>query len=216
MARKSYLNMKITNLLIVLVASIAIAGCSKSSTGNASNATSAPVADSAPSKPANTPAANAQPAPKPAGDSCKDLKLAGKAFISKQSFPIDFEPFAGGCFATFASKDEMLDEKDVPRGSTFHIFKGGKSMLDLPDAFDGQPACWVEAVSFKDLNGDGKTDIIMAGSCLAAKDSYPANAVYVNNGKTFTTDADANSKLNELKSVKAIEDYVTSHLKTFF
>jgi hypothetical protein len=209
-------NMKIINLLIVLLTALTIAGCSKSGTGNTSNATATPAADSAASKPANTPAANAQPAAKPAGDSCKDLKLAGKTFISKQSFPIDFEPFAGGCFATFASKDEMLDEKDVPRGSTFHIFKGGKSVFDLPDAFDGQAACWVEAVSFKDLNGDGKTDIIMAGSCLAAKDSYPSNAVYVNNGKTFTTDADANSKLNELKSAKAIEDYVTSHLKTFF
>ncbi|MBX7054637.1 MAG: FG-GAP repeat protein [Pyrinomonadaceae bacterium] len=212
--------MKITYITLLLSLTLVIQGCSKADPGNTSSAATASggnsAGNSAASKPANTPAANSESAAKPKNDSCKDLKLAGKNFIAKQSFPIDFEPFAGGCFATFGSKDEMLDEKDVPRGSTFHIFKDGKSVLDLPDGFDGQAACWVEAVSFKDLNGDGKTDIIMAGSCLAAKDSYPSNAVYVNSGKTFTTDADANSKLNELKSVKAIEDYVTSHLKSFF
>lgn len=210
--------MKITFLTIVLSLTLATAGCSKASSGNASNGAAAGTSNAVAAeqnKPANTPPANTVAA-KPAGDKCNDLKLPGKNFIAKQSFPIDFEPFAGGCFATFGSKDEMLDEKDVPRGSTFHIFKGGKSLLELPDAFDGQPACWVEAVSFKDLNGDGKTDIIMAGSCLSAKDSYPSNAVYVNNGKTFTTDADANSKLNDLKTTKAIEDYVTSHMKSFF
>lgn len=210
--------MKFIFFTLLLSLSLVAGGCFKANTGELPNAAQAGAGNSnsaSQNKPAAAAPANAV-AGKPAGDKCNDLKLSGKTFIAKQSFAIDFEPFAGGCFATFGSKEEMLDEKDVPRGSTFHIFKGGKSVLELPDAFDGQAACWVEAVSFKDLNGDGKTDIIMAGSCLAAKDSYPSNAVYVNNGSRFTTDAEANSKLNELKSAKAIEDYVSSHMKSFF
>lgn len=210
--------MKFTFLTVLWSLTLFASGCFKASTGDASNGAQAGAGNAntaSQNKPVNAAPANAVVA-KPAGDKCNNLKLSGKNFIAKQSFPIDFEPFPGGCFATFGSKEDMLDEKDVPRGSTFHIFKGGKSVLELPDAFDGQAACWVEAVSFKDLNGDGKTDIIMAGSCLAAKDSYPSNAVYVNNGSRFTTDAEANSKLNELKSAKAIEDYVSSHMKSFF
>ena len=210
--------MKFTFLTALLSLALFASGCFKASTGDATNGAQAGAGSSNSTnqnKPVNTAPANALAA-KPVGDKCNDLKLSGKNFIAKQSFPIDFEPFTGGCFATFGSKEDMLDEKDVPRGSTFHIFKGGKSVLELPDAFDGQAACWVEAVSFKDLNGDGKTDIIMAGSCLGAKDSYPSNAVYANNGKRFTTDAEANSKLSELRSAKAIEDYVSSHMKSFF
>jgi len=211
--------MKITFLIAAAVVLISIAGCTKSQTGNAANASngSPTAANSAEaSKPANTPTANSETAAKANLDSCKGLKLAGKTFIPKQSFPVDFDPFKGGCFATFGSKDDMLDEKDVPRGSTFHFFKDGKSVYDLPDAFGGQEACWVEAVAFKDLNGDGRTDILIAGSCLAAKDSYPSNAVYVNDGKGFKTNADANAKLDELDNAKAIEDYVKKNIKTFF
>lgn len=85
-------------------------------------------------------------------------------------------------------------EQSVPRGSTFYIYTESKQVAELPDAFGGQKGCWVEAVGFSDLNGDGKTDIVVAGKCLGAKDSYPSNAVYANNGKGFTTDATSETK----------------------
>lgn len=147
---------------------------------------------------------------------CGPVSMAGKVFVRKQSFAFDHEPFRGGCFVTFASKDDMVDERDVPRGSTFHIFKEGKKVYDFPDAFGGQTACWVEAVSFKDLNADGKTDVIMAGKCLGARDSYPANAVYANTGRGFSTDDEANNKLESLKTAAQIEAYVKRNLKEFF
>lgn len=147
---------------------------------------------------------------------CNDLKQPGKTFIAKQSFPFDYEPFPHGCFATFGSKSEMLDERDLPRGSTFYIYQDGESVYELPDAFAGITGCWVDAVSFKDLNNDGKMDVIMAGRCLGAKNSYPSNAVYVNDGSGFTTDDFANGDLVDLKSVKAIETYVKGHMKDFF
>lgn len=147
---------------------------------------------------------------------CGEQQQAGKRFITSQTFPIDFKPFGGSCFVTFGSVDEMLDEKDVPRGSTFYIYKDGKQVFEFPDAFGGQPACWIEAVSFKDLNGDGLTDVVLAGSCLAAKDSYPSNAIYVNTGSGFTTNDNANTKLETFDSLKEIEVYVKKNVDLFY
>lgn len=168
-------------------------------------------------KPAESPAAQKKEPEKSTSDTkCEGFKLPGKVFIAKQSFPFDHKPFQGSCFVTFANKDDMVDAKDVPRGSTFHIYTNGKDAFEFPDAFAGQPACWVEAVAFDDLNSDGLTDVIMAGKCLAAKDSYPSNAIFVNDGHGFTTDDEANGKLQDLKSIDQIKSYVKKNLKEFY
>ncbi|MBK7709174.1 MAG: hypothetical protein IPJ30_26320 [Acidobacteria bacterium] len=142
--------------------------------------------------------------------------MDGKKLIASQTFVFDNEPFKGSCFVTFANREDMVDEKDVPRGSTFHIFKDGKKVFDFPDAFAGTQACWVEAVGFEDLNDDKKTDVIIAGSCLSARDSYPQNAVYSNEGNGFTTRDESNELLNEFKTVKAIGDFVKKNAGKFF
>jgi len=110
----------------------------------------------------------------------------------------------------------MVDAKDVPRGSKFYIYRDGKQIFEFPDAFGGTEACWVEAVSFKDLNGDKETDVVVAGSCLGAKSGYPMNAVYVNVGKGFITNEEANANLDEFKTIKQIEDFVTKNKSDFF
>jgi len=147
---------------------------------------------------------------------CLKATMDGKRLIADQTFVFDHKPFPKSCFVTFASKEDMLDEKDVPRGSTFHIFKDGKLDYDFPDAFDGQAACWVEAVGFEDLNGDGDTDVIIAGSCLGAKDSYPSNAIYENYNDDFRTYASQNAAIENLKSVGEIKDYVKKNKNKFF
>ena len=188
-------------------------GTNTAATSNASNTNSVVTNSNAPAR-AATPAAETKGVAEPA--KCAAFSQPGKRFIANQSFPFDFEPFKGSCFVTFGSKDEMMDDKDVPRGSTFYIYTESKQVAELPDAFGGQKGCWVEAVGFSDLNGDGKTDIVVAGKCLGAKDSYPSNAVYANNGKGFTTDATANEKLEELKTVDAIKAFVKKDVKSFF
>ncbi len=147
---------------------------------------------------------------------CLNAKIEGKKLIADQTFVFDYEPFPKSCFVTFANKADMLDDKDVPRGSTFYIFKDGKQVYDFEDAFDGQPACWVEGVGFEDLNGDGKTEVIIAGSCLAAKDSYPANAVYLNLNDDFRTFSSSNQTLDEFKTVKQISEFVKKNNNKFF
>lgn len=147
---------------------------------------------------------------------CLKATMNGKRLIADQTFVFDYEPFKKSCFVTFGSKEEMLDEKDVARGSTFHIFKDGKLVYDFPDAFDGQRACWVEGVGFDDLNGDGDTDVIIAGSCLGAKDSYPSNAVYENFNDDFRTYGSQNQNLENLKTVGEIKEYVKKNKNKFF
>lgn len=205
--------------LFIIIAAVSTSACSfniggaktATETGSAANAsnTAANAAKTPESGPASTAAAKAP-------IECGQPKQAGKRFIKSQSFPFDFKPFEGGCFVTFGSVEDMLDEKDLPRGSTFYIYKDGKQVFEFPDGFGGQPACWLAGVSFKDLNGDGLTDVIMAGACLAARDSYPVNAIYKNTGSTFTTKEDANAELGELTSLKDIEAFAKKNLKMFF
>lgn len=161
-------------------------------------------------------AKNAETAAKKDTYTCPSVQRAGKRQIKTQTFPFDFKPFEKSCFVTFASTEDMMDEKDVPRGSTFHIYQNGKSVFDLPDAFDGLTGCWIEGASFKDLNADGLTDIVIAGSCLGAKSGYPANAIFVNNGKDFTTNGEANQKLENFKKLSEIEAFVKNNQKLFF
>ncbi len=147
---------------------------------------------------------------------CLSAKMDGKKLIADQTFVFDFEPFPKSCFVTFASKEDMVDDTDVPRGSTFHIYKDGKIIYDFEDAFDGQPACWVEGVGFEDLNGDGKKEVIIAGSCLGAKNSYPVNAVYQNFNDDFRTYPSQNENLSNLKTVRQIADYIKKNKNKFF
>lgn len=147
---------------------------------------------------------------------CYRSKVAGKTLVKEQTFVFDHRPYEKSCFVTFANPDEMVDKTDVPRGSTFHIFTKGEDMFEFPDAFNGQAACWVEALSFDDLNKDGLTDVIMSGRCLGAKDSYPTNAIFVNVGKGFSTNEEANAELDDLKNIQEIRTFVGKNLKRFF
>ncbi|HQZ82921.1 MAG TPA: hypothetical protein PLR83_06850 [Pyrinomonadaceae bacterium] len=147
---------------------------------------------------------------------CYRSKVAGKVLVREQTFVFDHKPYEKSCFVTFANPDEMVDKTDVPRGSTFHIFTNGENMFEFPDAFNGQTACWVEALSFDDLNKDGQTDVIMSGRCLGAKDSYPTNAIFVNVGKGFSTNEEANAELDDLENIQQIRTFVGKNLKRFF
>ena len=63
---------------------------------------------------------------------------------------------------------------------------------------------------------DKKTDVIIAGKCLAAKDSYSVNAVYANIGDKFKTTSTANQLLENFTSVKKISDFVKKNQNNFF
>ena len=79
----------------------------------------------------------------------------------------------------------------------------------FPSQFNGVNfGCWIDAVSFQDLNEDKKTDVIVVSKCQAKSGDYNENTVYINDGKDFTTREDANTHLGEFKSVKQVVDFV--------
>jgi hypothetical protein len=216
MNNKLYLLVITAFITAMTACSINLGGTNATSNANQAANTGKPVTANS-TNPANTAAPTpASNVPVKIAGSCPEQKQPGKRFIKAQTFPIDFKPYGGACFVTFGNTADMLDEKDIPRGSTFYVYKNGKQIFEFPDAFGGQPACWIEGVSFKDLNGDGLTDAVLAGSCLAAKDSYPSNAVYVNTGSEFTTNDEANAKLERFRSIKEIEAYVRKNVDSFF
>lgn len=217
-------------LLIALAIALLVASCSVSSSRTALTNQPNNTTNAASPKPAEETAKNTTKdntkdnketttkKPEASGDksACLTAKMEGKRLIADQTFVFDYEPFPKSCFVTFASKEDMLDEKDVPRGSTFHIFKDGKNVYDFEDAFDGMPACWVEGVGFEDLNGNGTTEVIIAGSCLSAKNSYPMNAIYENFQDDFRTYRVQNEALDSFTTVKQISDYAKKNNDKFF
>ena len=76
--------------------------------------------------------------------------------------------------------------------------------------------CWIDAVSFQDLNDDKKTDVIVVSKCQAKSNEYNENTVYINDGKGFTTRDDANIQLGEFKSIKQVVDFVKENRSMFF
>ena len=143
---------------------------------------------------------------------CHEVKTGEKALLKSQTFAIDFEPFRNSCFVT--SHDPEF--KDPPLDSEFAIYKDGKKVFDFPQQFNGNSVgCWVGAVAFQDINGDDKTDIILVGNCAAKMGEFNENTVYLNNGKTFVTNADANYALNDFKTIREIVDFIRKNPSLF-
>lgn len=144
---------------------------------------------------------------------CTNLDAGDNAVSAKQTFPVDFAPFENSCFVTTYNPEY----DDPPLESEFAIYKDGAKVFDFPNRFNGvEFGCWVDAVAFEDLNDDNLKDVIVAGKCSAKSGSYNENMVYVNTGKDFTTDEEANSKLNDFKRIKEISDFVRRNRQIFF
>lgn len=148
-----------------------------------------------------------------ASEECLSVDTGDNVVLKKQTFAIDFEPFKGSCFVT----EHNPEYDDPPLESQFGIYKDGKKVFEFPGQFNGTTfGCWIEAVSFQDLNGDSLTDVIVVGKCSAKASPYNEIMVYPNTGKGFTTNEDANTRLSGFASVKGIADFVKEHREMFF
>ncbi|HYP50239.1 MAG TPA: hypothetical protein VEQ34_04800 [Pyrinomonadaceae bacterium] len=142
---------------------------------------------------------------------CLKNRRGDKVPDSKQTFVMDFEPFRDACFVTFHDAEYT----NPPLGSEFHVYRDGKPIFEFPSQLNGS-TCWVEAVSFVDLNEDELKDIIVAGMCGAKAGPYSENIVYANTGDGFRTNDDANYKLADFKRIKEIENFVRRNRQLFF
>jgi hypothetical protein len=144
---------------------------------------------------------------------CANINTGDKTLLKSQTFPIDFAPYKNSCFVT-AHEPEYTDP---PLNSEFSIYRNGEEVFFFPGQFNGvTTGCWVDAVSFQDLNGDNLTDIIVVGKCGAKSGPYNENMVYVNTGTTFITDEDANYKLADFQKAGEISDFVKRNKQLFF
>ncbi len=207
--------------IIFILSALCFSACVSSSNNEKPN-----VADMKPSNAQNTSAekANSREVQTPANKNesiskstekieCLNIKIPGKKIDAKQTFPFDFEPFKNACFVT--AHDPEFD--NPPLGSEFFIYKDGQEVYKLPSPFNGvTTGCWAEGVAFQDLNEDGLTDIIIAGICSAKTAPYSENMVYVNKGKEFTTNEEANYTLEKFKKIKDIADFVKRNKEQFF
>jgi hypothetical protein len=142
---------------------------------------------------------------------CLKNRRGEKVPDAKQTFVLDFEPFQGDCFITFHDPQYT----DPPLDSEFHLYRNGKAVFEFPEQLHGG-TCWIDAVSFVDLNRDQLKDIIIVGMCGAKAGPYNENLVYANTGEGFKTNEDANYKLNDFKKIREIENFVRRNQKLFF
>jgi hypothetical protein len=145
---------------------------------------------------------------------CMNTAVGGKRAVQKsQTFGIDFEPFKASCFVTSYNPEYGDSHMDT----AYDIYKAGKKVFSFPDQFnDSTFGCWVDAVAFQDLDRDGRTDVVIVGKCSAKAGDYNENMVYINTGKTFTTNADGNNQLSDLNTTKDVIDFVEDNKQIFF
>ena len=144
---------------------------------------------------------------------CSNIGTGDKSILKSQTFPIDFAPYKNSCFVTVHNPEYT----DPPLDSEISIYRNGEEVFYFPNQFNGVTiGCWVDAVSFQDLNNDNLTDIIVVGKCSGKSGSYNENVVYVNTGTTFMTDEDANYKLSDFQKTGEISDFVKRNKQLFF
>ncbi len=165
------------------------------------------------SKENSSPAKGEVPEKDSAKIDCSNIDTGDKTILKSQTFPIDFAPFKNSCFVTVHNPEYT----DPPLDSEISIYRNGEEVFYFAGQFNGVTVgCWVDAVSFQDLNGDNLTDIIIVGKCSGKSGSYNENVVYVNTGTTFMTDEDANYKLNGFQKTGEISDFVKRNKQLFF
>lgn len=198
----------------------ACAASEKISTSNNSNganigstaaANKADISAATPNTTANTEKTPVQTA-KSDTKKCFGLKKEGKTQLDAQTFPVDFAPFDDACFVTFHDPEFT----NPPLDSEFYIYRSGKEIYDFPDRFNGmENGCWLESVTFEDVNGDNLKDILIVGKCGAMKGAVQTNSVYLNTGKGFRTNLVANDKITEFEKTSEIRNYVRAHQAEF-
>ena len=201
----------------VLFTSLAGAACKLPSKQQVADTTATPPPTATPFPTASPAVPDATPeesAGMSATLACQSISVPGRKVYRKQTFAVDFEPFRSSCFVS--SYDPEFGD-DPPLQSEYSLYKNGKRVFEFPDQFNGVNfGCWVDAVSFQDLNGDRRNDVIVIGKCSGKSGTFNENSVYLNDGSGFTTRADANTALGEFGSVRQVVDFVRENRSMFF
>ncbi|MGF9914206.1 hypothetical protein ABEX47_12810 [Paenibacillus ehimensis] len=197
--------MRMLSLCLIFVI---LAGCDPSGQqsrpnepAKASDSKSPPSGSAAPVPPAASPTVPSQVAPASGSASVEE--------IADQSFQVELESWGKVRFVSAkranadGRKELLLSLKDA-EGGTLYTFPQPKLV-----------ASWnfeaVKAVSFKDVDGDGKKDVIVLADYVAGKESggsaaVTAPSIFVQKDKSFVSDDDTDNKLNASGKIKTVSD----------
>lgn len=143
---------------------------------------------------------------------CFGLKKEGFMLDKKQTFPLDFPPFEKSCFAVFHDPEFT----DPALGAQFFVYRDGKEIFEFPEQFNGGNAtCWVDAVAFDDVNKDDLKDILVVGKCGAKSGSYNENMAYINTGRDFKVNKEANMEMMDFSKISQMKDFIEKHQGSF-
>ena len=203
--------------LFLLISSVAGSACKLPSKQQVADTTATPpptatpFPTASPTEPDSTPEESAGMS---ATLACQSIDPGEHKVYKKQTFAIDFEPFRNSCFVS--TYDPEYGD-DPPLESEFAIYRNGRKVFDFPSQFNGVTVgCWVEAVSFQDLNADKRNDVIVISKCSGKSATYNESSVYINDGRGFTTRDDANMALGEFSTIRQVADFVKENRSMFF
>ena len=201
----------------LLISSLAVSACKLPSKQQVEVTTATPPPTATPFPPASPAEPDSTPeesAGMSATLACQSIDPGEHKVYKKQTFAIDFEPFRNSCFVS--TYDPEYGD-DPPLESEYAIYRNGKKVFDFPSQFNGVTVgCWVEAVSFQDLNGDKRNDVIVISKCSGKSATYNENSVYINDARGFTTRDDANMALGEFSTIRQVADFVKENRAMFF
>lgn len=143
-------------------------------------------------------------------------KLIQKGFtpIEEQSFDVELENWGQ---VKFISGYYLVNE--LPEVHFYLTDSIGNMVYDFPDSLFNEWIFYeVSAISFKDMNHDGRKDIIiiisyMFGHGEHAAEEFSVARVFFQEGTEFVNDSKLDEQLNDKKqnqTIKMVFDYVTS------
>ncbi|WP_088830936.1 hypothetical protein [Paenibacillus tyrfis] len=169
----------------------------------ASDSKSPPSGSAAPAPSTASPGAASQAAPANDGAPLEE--------IADQSFQVELESWGKVRFVSAkranadGRKELVLSLKDA-EGHTLYTFPQPKLV-----------ASWnfesVKAVSFKDVDGDGKKDVIVladyvTGKDLGGKAAITAPSIFIQKDKSFVSDVEIDNRLNASGKISTVSDVV--------
>jgi len=131
--------------------------------------------------------------------------MAEQNVIEKQSFDTSFKGFGAVRFVT------LRGTAGGPGKCRFELRRAGRTVYRFPAAYADQWSCFdVTAVAFRDVNGDGRKDVLVLATAITGigptgAQPFQANTVYYNTGAgRFVTNGKINAFASKSKTAGSL------------
>jgi hypothetical protein len=130
---------------------------------------------------------------------------AEQSVVAKQSFDTSFKGFGAVRFVT------LRDTAGGPGKCRFELRRAGQTVYRFPMAYADQWSCFdVTAVAFRDVNDDGRKDVLVLATAVTGigptgAQPFQANSVYYNTGASrFVTDQKIDEFASKSKTARSL------------